>query len=228
MAASRTGLSTVTTAEKKSPTVSIALVCALGVALYFFPLFHLVPLAPAASKIAAPATFDPAAAAARIWQTDLPAAAARATELSVLAGSLHANAETTRAKFAKSSGLGASYFFVRGSGKVVARERNLVHVAIDGAASATVTLRLGPVFGNTVRDGCGLLDVNSFPGLTEFNALSAELNALVEKNILPALREQAVVGATITFAGCAEAPESPPDAGEPLLAIIPVWVGSAK
>lgn len=217
-----------TTATKKTPFVPIAAACALGVALYFFPLFHITPVTPAASAIAAPAAFDPVATAARIWQLDLPAAAAGATELSVLAGPLRANAETARAKFGKSSGLGASYFFVRGSGKVVARERNLVRIAIDGSASETVTLRLGPVFGNTVRDGCGLLDVNSFPGLAEFNALSAELNALVEKHILPTLRDQAVVGATVSFAGCAEAPESSPDAGEPLLAVIPVSLGPPK
>jgi predicted lipoprotein len=64
--------------------------------------------------------------------------------------------------------------------------------------------------------------VNSFPGLQEFNALSAELNSLVEKNVLPLLREQAVVGATVHFVGCAEAPESAAAASEPLLMIVPV------
>jgi predicted lipoprotein len=88
-----------------------------------------------------------------------------------------------------------------------------------------VALRIGPVFGNTVRDGCGLLDVNAFPGLEEFNALSAELNALVERNVLPALKAGANVGATVRFAGCAEAPESAPDAGEPLLLIVPIQAG---
>jgi hypothetical protein len=71
-----------------------------------------------------------------------------------------------------------------------------------------------------VRDGCGLLDVNQVPGLAEFNALSAELNRLVEARVQPPLKTVAV-GATITFAGCAEAPESLPAAG-PLLTFIPV------
>ena len=72
------------------------------------------------------------------------------------------------------------------------------------------------------RDGCGLLDVNSYPGLAEFNALSGELNTLVEKSVLPTLREKASVGAAVHFVGCAEAPESAADADEPLLTIIPV------
>ena len=205
----------------KSALLSVAVVAVL---LCFFPLFHVVPLTPPAAAPAAdaPAVFNPVSAAVKIWQTDLPAAAQHAVELKALAGPLRANAETAKAKFAKSAGLGTAYYFVRGSGKVVTRERNTLRIALDGVESETIALRIGPVFGNTVRDGCGLLDVNAFPGLQEFNALSAELNALIEKNVLPGLRDKAAVGATVRFAGCAEAPESAPDAGEPLLMIVPV------
>jgi predicted lipoprotein len=117
-------------------------------------------------------------------------------------------------------GLGnAAYYFARGSGLVTAVERNRILVEISGAV---VAIRTGPVFGNSVRDGCGLLDVNDVPGLAEFNALSAELNRLVEERVQPALKG-ATVGATLTFAGCAEAPETLP-AGGPLLTFIPVQV----
>jgi predicted lipoprotein len=203
---------------------AMAAMAIAAVALWFFPLFHIVPLAAPAVAAGAPAAFDPAAAAAKIWQTDLPAAAARACELRTLAIALRGDADTARRTLAHASGLGTAYFLVRGSGRVVARERNLIRLAIDGAEGETIAIRLGPVFGNTVRDGCGLLDVNSFPGLEEFNALSAALNALVEKKVLPELRERAVVGAVVSLAGCAEAPESGPEAGEPLLTLVPVQV----
>ena len=196
-----------------------------AVLLYFFPLFRVVPLNPpatASTANVAPAAFDPRVAAEKIWKGELVSAASRAAELKQIVAAVRANPETARTTFAQSAGMGAAYFFTRGSGKVVSRERNHLHVAVDGASNEIVAVRLGPVFGNTVRDGCGLLDVNAFPGLQEFNALSAELNALVEKNVLPALREQAIVGATIHFAGCAEAPESAADAGEPLFTLVPV------
>jgi predicted lipoprotein len=191
---------------------------------WFFPLFHVVPIERPVSieSQTASATFDPGAAAAKIWKTDFPAAAARAPELSAVVASVRENPGTAKTKFAKSSGLGVPYFFVRGHGRVITRERNYVRLAVDGAEKEVVALRIGPVFGNTVRDGCGLLDVNAFPGLQEFNALSADLNALVEKEVLPALREKASVGATVQFAGCAEAPETAADAGEPVLTIVPV------
>lgn len=197
---------------------------AFAALMWAFPLFHVVSLKSATSvapDAAAPAAFDPAVAAAKVWKSDLPAAVPRAHELAVLTASLRDNPANARTRFGHAAGLGTAYFFVRGSGKVVARERNAVHVAVAGTKEI-VALRIGPIFGNTVRDGCGLLDVNAFPGLQEFNALSAELNQLVERNVLPGLRDKAVVGATVQFVGCAEAPESASDAGDPLLLIVPV------
>lgn len=202
----------------------IAVTAGLGLC-WVFPLFRIVPLkAPGVLSVgpAGGGAFDPAAAAAQIWQTDLPAAALRAVELETLAAALRTDPTQARATHARSTGLGTAYYFVRGRGRVVARDRNQVRVELAGSAGTVVALRIGPVFGNTVRDGCGLLDVNAFPGLAEFNALAAALNALVEKNVIPPLRDRAVVGAEVGFAGCAEAPESAPGAGEPLLIVIPV------
>jgi predicted lipoprotein len=201
----------------------LILAVAGGGLLWFFPLFRVVPLAPATGTTATPtATFDPVAAAQKIWRNDLPAAVVRAVDLATLAALLRADAEKTAKQFARSAGLGTAYYFVRGSGRVVERDRNFLRVAVDGAEAAIVAIRIGPIFGNTLRDGCGLLDVNAFPGLQEFNALSAELNGLAEKSLLPLLRERATVGASLRFAGCAEAPEAAPEAGEPLLQIVPV------
>jgi predicted lipoprotein len=214
---------------------ALIIAAVLAVLLYFFPLFRVVPLtpkstAPISTPVATsgaartPDAFDATLAAAKFWHTDLPTAHGRAVELAKLAPAIRTNADAAKTQFAKAAGLGAAYFFLRGSAKVVAREKNILRLAPAGAESEIVVIRLGPVFGNTVRDGCGLLDVNAFPGLQEFNDLSAALNTLVEKNVLPLLREKAVVGATVNFVGCAEAPENAADAGEPLLTIVPVRV----
>lgn len=204
-----------------------AVVVGLGLLFFLYPPFRLVPLkAPGEDRPVGPpgdGAFDPAAAAARIWRTDLPAAAGRAVELETLAPALQADPKAARGNFARSTGLGSAYYFVRGRGRIIARDRHQLRVQLAGAAApAVVALRTGPVFGNTVRDGCGLLDVNSFPGLGEFNALAAALNALVEQDVLPGLRDRAVIGTEVEFAGCAEAPETLPAATEPLLVLIPV------
>jgi predicted lipoprotein len=187
-----------------------------------FPLFHVVPLRPPApAETPAGAAFDAAAAALRVWERELVPAVGRASELPKLAVELRANPAGAVKRHAHEAGLGGTaYFFVRGSGHVTAKSEDEVKIAVDGADGVVVALAVGVLFGNTLRDGCGLLNVNSYPGLEEFNALSAELNALAESRVLPSVREQAVVGSSVNFAGCAPAPEGA--GAEPLLVIVPV------
>lgn len=194
--------------------------------LIAFPPFRIVakrtgdaPATLASTGVAAVTAFGPAAFALQFWDEQLSPAATRAPEAAALLADLRRDPAAATKAHAHRVGLGhAAYYFVRGTGRVTAVERSRLLVEIDGA---TIALRTGPVFGNGVRDGCGLLDVNQVPGLTEFNALSAELNRLVEAKVQPALKAGAVVGATVTFTGCAEAPETLPASG-PLLTFIPV------
>ena len=236
MAASRVGLrpalrSPVASTAQKLPAVPVAAACALAIFFYFFPLFRVVPLQIKTTPGSSPSTsdssaaFDPTTFTEKFWPDRLAPAAARATEATALLSSLRRDPALAAKQFAHQAGIGGSgYYFLRGTGRVTAIERNRVLLELAGA---TIALGTGPVFGNTVRDGTGLLNVNDCPGLAEFNALSAALNARVEKEILPALRARAQVGATLAFAGCAEAPESLDDAG-PLLRVVPVSVEAAK
>jgi predicted lipoprotein len=215
-------------AARPAPRLAIAVVAALAAVAFFwaFPLFRIVPLQGAAANPANASSggaFDPAATAVKVWSGELREAMTRATAANVVAEAIRADAAAARRKHARSVGMGTAYYFIQGSGKVIARDRSSIRIALDGEIQpAVVALRTGPIFGNAVRDGIGLLDVNQVPGLHEFNALAAELNKLVESEVLPGLREKADVGATITFAGCAEAPESAAAGDEPLLTVVPV------
>jgi hypothetical protein len=191
-----------------------------------FPPFRVVsrrgvdtPAGNSSTRVAHVAAFDPVAFAGKFWSDQLAPAAKRAPEATALLSDLRRDPAAAAKAHAHRVGLGhAAYYFVRGSGRVTAVERSRLLLDIGGT---TVALRTGPVFGNVVRDGCGLLDVNRVPGLTEFNALSAELNRLVEEKVQPALNAGVGVGAMVTFAGCAEAPEELPHGG-PLLTFVPV------
>jgi predicted lipoprotein len=164
------------------------------------------------------AAFEPKVFAEKFWNERLQPAASQAPEATSVLSAFRKDTAAALKTHARRVGLGnAAYVFLRGSGRVTAVERSRVLIDVDGAV---VALRTGPVFGNSVRDGCGLIDVNDVSGLTEFNALSGELNRLVEERVQPALKSVAV-GAAIRFAGCAEAPETLPASG-PLLTFIPV------
>ena len=105
------------------------------------------------------------------------------------------------------------FFFLRGAGHVVGVTKKGVALALkDGNQTADVLLPTGLLFGNAVRDGTGLLDVSAFPNSQNFNDLSTGLNRIVETTLLPQLREQAKIGAKISFVGCAEVEDEDSDA----------------
>lgn len=213
-----------TPAAPRWPAI-VLLVLGLGL-LVTFPPFHVVsrksgpaPAGPSGGPVAA--IFDAAAFSAAFWSGQLQPAVANAVEVKSILAVLSRDPAAAAKAYGQQVGLGGPvYFFARGTGRVAAVERSRVIVAIDGLDGATVALRTGPVFGNTVRDGCGLLEVNRVPGLQEFNAISAELNRLVEERVQPTLKAGVAIGTHLGFAGCAEAPEQAGDG--PLLNFIPV------
>jgi predicted lipoprotein len=103
-------------------------------------------------------------------------------------------------------GLSDNYFyFFQGRGKVVSVSDDAVGIAVTPNSTNTeIALQTGLVFGDAIRDGTGLLNANDYPDSQDFNDISAALNHIVESQILPDLRKQAKVGATLSFAGCAE------------------------
>ncbi len=170
-----------------------------------FPLFHVVPLRPAADQKAA-GSFDAARFTEKFWKERLFKSLNKAVKAEVLLPAIQRDLAATREAFAHSLGLSESYiYFISGRGRVLSVSDDEIAVALTaGATNADIVLQTGMVFGNTVRDGTGLLDVNDYPNSQDFNDISAELNKLIETHILPKLREQARVGMTISFTGCAE------------------------
>lgn len=204
------------------------LACASVVVAWFlvFPPFHVLKKGGSAthSPVEGQAqAFEAASYAEHFWAEQLQPTARKARELSSLCVELKRDPRAAAKNLGHQAGVdGPWYFFLRGSGRIVAIEKSRVLVAAEGGEDLTIALRSGPIFGNVVRDGCALLDVNQVPGLQEYNALSAELNRLVETKVGPKLRKGLSVGMRLSFAGCAEAPESL--GSGPALLVIPVCV----
>lgn len=170
---------------------------------------------------AAAASFSATAFVETFWLKRLQPAARQVPELAPFLVAVRTDRRAAMAAFSQRGGLGgADRVFLRGSGRVVAVERNRVVLDVEGHQ---VALETGPVFGNVVRDGCGLLEVNEVPGLAEFNEVSAAINRVVEERIQPMIRSGAKVGALLSFAGCAEVPEVLPGPPAPVLLLVPVW-----
>jgi predicted lipoprotein len=193
---------------------------ALG--LHFFPLFHVVPLQTARQQ-AADAAFNAEVFVESFWHGQLLPARAQAIETDKLVAALRED-PVGAVKLGRQLGMSrTTCYFVSGSGRIVCVSPDAVSIALHGGGDeAIVVIDTGPVFGNAIRDGSGLLDVSAFPNSRDFNAISTAINRRVEDDVLPALRSKAAVGAVVRFLGCAEV-DGPGGDGTPLR-LVPIQI----
>jgi len=191
---------------------------------WLFPPFHIVPLRDARQK-QQHAAFDAATFAVAFWDKQLLPATDHAALCAEVLSALLGDPEAARKRFGRSPGLSTScYFFVKGSGKITAIEKESTRIALDDAHMKTpVRLYTSLLFGNSVRDATGLLNISDFPNSQDFNDLATELNRLVETRVLPELRERAAVGKTIRFAGCIELTDAAPPKVMEIVPVKIVW-----
>jgi predicted lipoprotein len=173
------------------------------VLLYFFPLFHVVPLS---ETRPAEAAFEAAAYVDRFWSERLIPGTARAVDAEELVSAIGRDRQFARRTYSRSVGLGSVYYyFIKGTGRIVSVEKDFVGLSLrDDQPAVQISLATGNIFGNAVRDGTGLLDVNEFANSQDFNAVSSEINRRIEEQVLPDLRQRAAIGAGVRFVGCVE------------------------
>ncbi len=210
-------------ASKLRLGVRISIAAGIAALLYFLPLFRIVPLEQAESKAA---DFQPVAFVEKFWVERLIPGATQAVEASKLIAEIEEDRQSARETYGRSLGLSKTYFyFLSGTGRVVSVEEKSVGLSIeDGATHAQVWLETGIIFGNAVRDGTGLLDVNDFTNSQDFNAISTEINRRIETDVLPKIRQIATVGSTIRFMGCAQISDEDTDLSP--LRVVPI-IGEA-
>lgn len=189
--------------NKALPTL-IALALLAGLC-WIYPPFRVRSLQ-AVREARAGAQFDAADFVREFWVEKLLPATARAADVTKVLETIAADPGKVREQFGRTVGVSSSYFlFVRGAGRVVRVSEDEIGLAVKGAGEAVdVSVPLGLVFGNAVRDGTGLLDSSHYPNAQQFNDISAALNGIVETNVLPQLQEVAALGKRLQFAGCVE------------------------
>lgn len=179
---------------------------------WLFPLFHVVPLKKAVAEKAA-STFNPTQFAETFWTNQLLPSITKSVNASTLVAAINSDPAAAKKKFSRSVGLGDNYFyFLSGNGRVVGISDDGISLAVTpGSTNAEISLQPAPIFGDAIRDGTGLLDASTYPNSQDFNDISAALNHIVETRVLPTLQKEAKIGATISFAGCAEVDDESTD-----------------
>lgn len=203
------------TVKSKSMKRSVAILSGLGVLVVFcwvFPPFRVRSLkqvrAAQASK-----HFNATNFVAGFWAGKLLPATKHAAEATKVVETITHDPKKVRTEFGRSVGIGSTYFlFLRGIGRVVSVSDESIGLSLENTGDTEdISVALGPVFGNAVRDGTGLLSPSDYSNAQDYNSISAALNHIVETKVLPKFQRIAKVGARVQFAGCAEVDDESQD-----------------
>lgn len=181
-----------------------AVLIALGGLTWAFPLFHIVPLEQAASIKTA--NFNAATFAPEFWQNSLVPTFEQAHDAAKVLTAIKSNPDEARKSFGKSVGIGRVYFyFLRGEGTVVEVAKDGVAISVIGPDNeADVVLKTGLLFGNAIRDATGQIRPSDYANSQDYNAISKELNRIVQEKVQPRLKAESKAGRKIRFVACAE------------------------
>lgn len=129
----------------------------------------------------------------------LPARIDSAVELSELKQLLSTEPQEAFDRYSHALGIGnLRYFLIKDTG------------VADMVGSDEVTLkdktRIATefIFGNSVRDASGVINVNEFVNTMDFNNVSAEINKIIREQVLPPFRANVKEGSTIKVIGAIE------------------------
>jgi predicted lipoprotein len=144
--------------------------------------------------------FNAAAYARDIWDNTLPKAIGDAPELISIIKTLAADPESAFNNYGRKLGISKTYYFMA-HGKGVIKSVNEENIVIVVKGGTQIRLATDFIFGNAVRDGSGIVDIDDFVNMTDFNNVSIELNNIVKEEIVPQLNEFAQPGIKVDFAG---------------------------
>jgi predicted lipoprotein len=209
--------------EMKKALPTLAVLFFLVVLCWVFPPIHIRSLKQVKAAVAS-ATFNATDFVAQFWNAKLLPAANQAADANAVLAVIATNPEKVRGQFGRTVGVSSSYFlFLRGSGRVVSADEDGIGLSLKPQGNdVDISVPLGLVFGNAVRDGTGLLDSSSYPNAQEFNDISAALDHIVETQVLPEFQSVAKVGGKVSFVGCVEVAD--PDSDLKPLKLSPISV----
>ena len=148
-------------------------------------------------------TFDAKDYAQEFWDEKIPLAGENAVEISEFLSLLKTTPDEAFNKFGHVLGIGKThYFMLKGKGVIESVEVEFLSVKTD--KNKPIKIATDFIFGNAVRDGSGLISINEFLNMTDFNNVSVAINKLVKKNVVSKLKSAALPGMTIEFVGTTE------------------------
>lgn len=164
-------------------------------------------------------SFDADVYARVVWEQKIPAVIRDAPDILTVMDLLQSDPEQAFDRMGRKLGIsGTRYFMVKGEGIIDSVEKESLRILLDGGFQ--IELATAFIFGNAIRDGSGVVNIDEFLNMTDFNMVSIALNKRVKEEVVPLLVRSARAGKSIEFAGAFEMREDQPDIHS--IRIIPV------
>lgn len=149
--------------------------------------------------------FNAAAFAEKMWTEKLPAKLDSAIDISTLRTLVKTNAEGAFNKYTHALDIGNyRYALIKGEATVVAVNEDNVIITIMAEQPFEASLTTEFVYGNTLRDASGLIDLRDFPNTSDLNNISKELNEIIRQKVVPSFKPHLKPGVKIDFVGAIE------------------------
>lgn len=168
-----------------------------------FPPFRIVSLEESRKRLNS-GNFDPLEFARQFWQNELPSAMEKAVDAQEVLNVIRSDPKKAKTLYGRVVGLdGPCYYLLRGTGTITAINPRHIEVSLDSEnAGAEIILMTSMIFGNEVLDATNIISRSQFQKTNDYNAISAEINRMVETQIAEPFLKQEKPGETIHFIGC--------------------------
>lgn len=147
--------------------------------------------------------YNPEQLVNKIMKDSLASLEQKALSISMLAEGIKNNAEEFAKTHGKVLGIGSPVFYiVKGEchdAKLADGEE--IHATADGIS---IKIPIKHIFGNNARDASGWFNIDNFKNTMDFNAVSAEMNKYITKEM--AGFKMPAEGQTVTFVGAVAVP----------------------
>jgi len=90
-------------------------------------------------------------------------------------------------------------FIIEGKATITAIEEEYVSVLLEDNKELRIATEF--VFGNAIRDGSGMANIDDYQNTMDFNSISVELNNIVRETVVPPFKKKAKIGDALYFKG---------------------------
>ena len=169
-------------------------------------------------------TFDPGQYAMELWNDRLLGNLEGAVDAATLLNLFERDMQQAIDKYANTLGIASTHaYLVKGHGRILVQNDEGVLLTVrEPDTVPDIVLQTEYIFGNAIRDACGLINVSEFPSTMDFNNISVEINKIVKKEVVPEILKNIEIGKMMYFIGAAEVNEDNPEIHP--LKIIPISV----